>query len=171
MRRRTTTVVLGTAAAAFAALMVGDWRPSAAVLADPPAGQSYVGTKRCASCHFEQYMTWKKSKHALSFENLPPAYKSNAACLQCHTTGFGQPGGFQDEASTPDLVGNTCENCHGPGSEHCKIAEGFAAKKTLSPEEQKAAKESIWRITPDNGCAKCHMTNAHKAHEQYEKSK
>ena len=146
-----------------------DRQAGSAAQAAPPAGQTYVGTKKCSACHFEQYMTWKKSKHALSFESLPAQYKSNAACLKCHATGFGTPSGFKDAGSTPDLAGNTCENCHGPGSEHCNVAQKFASKKTLSPDEQKEVKGAIWRINPDNVCAQCHMSVAHKAHEQFEK--
>jgi hypothetical protein len=138
--------------------------------AAPPSGQKYVGTKVCASCHFEQYMTWKKSKHALSFESLPAKYKADATCLKCHSTGYGQPNGFKDLKSTPQLAGNTCENCHGPGSEHTKIAQQFTNKKTLSDDEKKQVKESIWKVQPTNVCAACHMAVTHKAHDQYDKN-
>ena len=50
-------------------------------------------------------------------------YTSEAACLTCHTVGFGQPGGYRipppnDKkanrfAATREGVG--CEACHGPG--------------------------------------------------------
>lgn len=142
-----------------------------AAQAAPPAGQTYVGVKACAACHLEQYMTWKKSKHGLSFEIVPAQYRTNATCLKCHSTGNGDPTGFKDEASTPNLAGNTCESCHGPGSAHAKVAQGFANKKTLSEAEQKQVKEAIWRMQPENVCARCHSAMAHKAHETYEKAK
>ena len=154
LRTRTTILV--------ATVLSGGWQTIAASQAAPPADQAYVGTKKCASCHFEQYMTWKKTKHALSFENLPATYKTNTTCLKCHSTGYGAASGFKDAAATPDLVGNSCENCHGPGSEHCKIAAKFEGKKTLTSEEQQQAKGSIWRSPPDN-VRKCHMAVIHKA--------
>ena len=62
----------------------------------PPTGQSYTGVKRCSSCHFKQYMTWKKTKHAKeAWESVTAKYRTAAECLPCHTTGYGQADGFQ----------------------------------------------------------------------------
>jgi len=140
---------------------------SGTAVADPPADQDYTGSKRCASCHFEQFMAWKKTKHAEAFKNMPDKYKTDPACLKCHTTGYGQPSGFKDLASTPNLAGNTCETCHGPGSEHEKISQKYAKKK-LTAAEEKEVRDSIWLILPTNICIECHVTKAHKAHEKYE---
>ena len=41
--------------------------PAQPVSADPPTDQEYTGTKRCASCHFEQFMKWKATPHAKAF--------------------------------------------------------------------------------------------------------
>ncbi len=128
--------------------------------ADPPKGQTYDGSKKCASCHFKQYMTWKKDKHSKSFSLLPASYQKNAKCLKCHTTGFGEPSGFKDIKTTPNLAGTTCETCHGPGSEHSKIAEKFGKKK-LTAAEEKTVRDSIWLMTPKNVCIECHKTKAH----------
>jgi hypothetical protein len=133
-----------------------------------PSGQTYVGTKNCASCHFEQYMTWKKTKHAKSFEVLPQKYKTNEGCLKCHTTGFGEATGFKDAASSENLAGNTCESCHGPSSEHAKVAQQFAAEKSLNDEQKKQIKESVTRLVNDS-CARCHLVASHRAHEKFDK--
>src|SRR5665811_1962414 len=68
-----------------------------------PTGQTYVGVKRCSSCHFKQYMSWKKTKHAKeAWESVAEKYRTSAECLPCHTTGYGEPTGFKDAASSPN---------------------------------------------------------------------
>lgn len=150
-----------------AGLIAVTWTPLDAAEAEPaepapPEGQTYIGAKKCASCHFQQYMAWKKTKHASAFEVLTAKYQGNAECLKCHTTGYGEPTGFKDMATTANLAGNTCENCHGPGSKHAELCEGYA-NKTLSPDEEKIAKDSIWLMLPKNICVECHVVIAHKA--------
>jgi hypothetical protein len=135
-----------------------------------PTGQSYVGVKRCSSCHFKQYMSWKKTKHAKeAWESMPAKYRASAECLACHATGYGDPTGFKDESSTPNLAGTTCEACHGPGSKHEEACKPFLNKKTLSPEEEKIAKDSIYKVLPHNVCAACHASKGHKEHPKYDK--
>ena len=63
-------------------------------LAEPPAGQTFVGTKECAACHFEQFMQWRGTPHAKAFEVLPEKYRTDGTCLKCHTTGHGEATGF-----------------------------------------------------------------------------
>ncbi len=130
----------------------------------PPADQTYVGAKECASCHFKQYITWKKTPHANTFKLLPDNYATDAKCLQCHSTGYGKPTGFKDISSTPSLAGTTCEACHGPGSKHVEICKQYGQKK-LSEEEEKTARDSIWKLMPGNVCMRCHTVQAHKPSE------
>jgi hypothetical protein len=136
----------------------------------PPAGQTYIGVKRCSSCHFKQYMTWKKTKHAKeAWESVPAKYRAAAECLACHTTGYGESTGFKDEASSvPALSGTTCEACHGPGSEHEKVCKQYLNKK-LTAEEEKIARDSIYKILPRNVCASCHASKGHMEHPKYDK--
>jgi hypothetical protein len=158
----------------------------------PPKGQHYVGKNTCAACHFDKYRTWKHEKHALAFEILPLKYRQDPKCLICHTTGYGESTGYKD-VTTPHLAGITCESCHGPGSEHVKLAqklflgaeaevsleteakirnsiELFLEKRTAASEEaRKQAMNSIYRIRPGNACVQCHTTKAHQAHLYYDK--
>ncbi|NUQ65948.1 MAG: hypothetical protein HUU20_26100 [Pirellulales bacterium] len=136
----------------------------------PPEGQTYTGSKRCSSCHFEAFMSWKKTNHAKAFDNMPAKYKKGAdtSCLTCHITAYGHPAGYKG-ASTPDLLGVTCEACHGPGSKHEEVAKAFADAKKLSPEQEKAARDSIWKVMPGNVCSRCHISQGHKAHPAYDK--
>ena len=144
--------------------------PSAAQqpLAQPPAGQTYVGTKECAACHFDQFMVWRTTPHAKAFQILPAKYQADASCLKCHSTGFGQPTGFTSLQATPNLAANACENCHGPGSEHAKVAKSFGQKK-LTEQEQKYVRSTIFRVLPKNVCVECHLTVGHKQHPKYDK--
>ena len=134
----------------------------------PPAGQTYIGMKNCSACHFEQFVIWKKDKHTKAFEILPEKYKTDAACLKCHTTGHGDPTGFKTAADT-HLAGTTCEACHGPGSKHQEICKTFATAKKLSPEQETLARDSIYKLLPSNACITCHSSKAHKAHMDYDK--
>ncbi|MGA2255459.1 MAG: multiheme c-type cytochrome [Thermoguttaceae bacterium] len=139
----------------------------------PPPGQTYVGTNRCASCHFKQYMVWKKTKHPAAFTDMPAKYQSDAKCLACHVTGYGAKGGYVAGTSPEvlkELLGVTCEACHGPGSEHEKIAKQFVDVKKLSTEQEKAARGSIYKIQPNNVCVRCHVTpQGHQEHPKYDK--
>lgn len=134
----------------------------------PPEGQTFLGIKTCASCHLDQFLVWKESKHAKGFEVLPAKYKEDASCLKCHSTGFGQPTGFKSLDATPQLAGTACEMCHGPGSKHVEIAKTFGEKK-LSKEEQDYVRSTIWKMEPKNVCVECHLAQSHKKHPPYDK--
>jgi hypothetical protein len=115
-------------------------------------------------------MAWKKTKHAKeAWESVTAKYRTAPECLKCHTTGYGQPSGFKDANSTPTLAGTTCEACHGPGSEHEKVCKPFLNKKTLSPEEEKTARDSIYKVLPQNVCISCHLVQGHEEHPKYDK--
>lgn len=112
---------------------------------------TYVPGKKCKTCHIKTFKAQADTPHAKSFENLTDAGEEvNKSCLPCHTTGYGEPGGFVDAGSTADLAGTTCQGCHGPGSAHIE--------KGLSKEQRR---QTIER-TPKDACTKCHKT--HKAH-------
>lgn len=92
-----------------------------------PAGAeqaAYLGSQACKECHEEQLERFQKfSKKAHSFTSLEKMRKGLSQdeyqkCFECHTTGYGQPGGFRSEAETPNLKNAGCEVCHGPGSLH-----------------------------------------------------
>ena len=133
-----------------------------------PESQTYTGSKKCASCHFKQYMTWKKDNHSKAFTNLPAKYRTDGDCLKCHTTGFGTPTGFKDAATTPVLAGVTCESCHGPGNVHEEVAKTFGTRK-LTEAEEKQVRGTIHLIPLQNVCFGCHQNKAHKKHPKYDK--
>lgn len=91
----------------------------------------YVGAEKCKQCHEKQFADWQETRMARSFEVLKPGvameakriakldpnadFTHDAACLPCHTTGYGLVGGFSTIEQTPQMAGVTCEACHGPG--------------------------------------------------------
>ncbi len=87
-------------------------------------GAGYVGSKICGECHKKEYETFSKfAKKASSFESIKKmksrlTSEEYRACFECHTTGYGKPGGFVSESKTPELRNVGCEVCHGPGSVH-----------------------------------------------------
>jgi hypothetical protein len=137
-------------------------------LAKPPEGQTFVGTKDCAACHFEQFMAWRNTPHAKAFDLLPAKYRTDATCLKCHTTGFGEPTGFKNLQQTPNLVGNSCEGCHGPGSKHSEVAKSFGKQK-LTEQQQAYVKSTIHLMLPKNVCVDCHLATKHQAHPKFDK--
>jgi len=127
----------------------------------------YVGVKKCKMCHMKQYKAWKKTSMAKSFENLKPGVKAelkkkagldpnkdythDPKCLKCHTTGYGEPGGFKSIEETPKMINVQCEGCHGPGSEYRKIMKN----KKFKLADAKAAGLRI-PSEDEKGCLRCH---------------
>jgi hypothetical protein len=140
-----------------------------APLEKPPEGQTFIGAKQCSACHFDQYLKWRQTKHAKAFDIMPAKYKTDASCLKCHTTGFGEKTGYQG-AKTPDLAGTSCEACHGPGSKHAEIAKSFGMKK-LTKDEEAYVRSTTHKILPGNSCVTCHVAQSHKEHPKFEKKK
>ncbi|MFP6655708.1 MAG: multiheme c-type cytochrome, partial [Myxococcota bacterium] len=87
-----------------------------------PTSADHVGSEACQSCHQAEFTTWQTSPHGHAVETLKKAGKSaDVACLTCHTTAFGKPGGFPPAAKVgdhKDLARVGCESCHGPGGDH-----------------------------------------------------
>lgn len=152
--------MLAVAGLGYTLLLAGPaWSQPGATEPAAPGGQQYIGAKKCAACHFDQYVKWKKTKHATTLNLLPANYQTDAKCLKCHTTGYGEPTGFKTVADT-DLAGTSCEACHGPGSTHAEVTKTFAKQK-LTPEQDKIARDSIWKVLPTNACIGCHMVQGH----------
>lgn len=105
---------------------------------------TYVGAAACAKCHAAEFAVWNASKHAHAYEALvkaaerPSKRQFDPECVTCHTTGFQYEGGFADATKSANLLGNQCENCHGPGSAHAAAPNNRALYKTLLPWAAKA---------------------------------
>ena len=138
----------------------------------PPPDATYLGEAQCKRCHLKQHKTWGKTKHAETWNLLPEADRkddakddSGKACVSCHITGYGMPGGpaNMEEGLKRALGGTQCEACHGPGSVHVDLAKKSEGAEKAPDEVLKA----IDRV-PQNTCIRCH--NPHLNHEKYKKT-
>ena len=111
------TLMSGQSLLATLSLLLLLFSSSVVVHSEEPGG--YAGWKRCGVCHSQAVADWQKSSHAKAFADLKKSGQENLpACVACHVTGSGQPGGFVDGEITPGLAGVQCEACHGPGKSH-----------------------------------------------------
>jgi hypothetical protein len=128
---------------------------------DKLAGQ-FASAASCKECHPTAYGIWSKTPHAHATETLTklnPPRQYDAECISCHSTGwnpsefFPYTTGFDSLDRTPQLAGNSCENCHGPGAAHVAAEKGRNAAKRDAGRE--AMKLTV-AFARDNVCAKCH---------------
>jgi hypothetical protein len=136
---------------------------------------SYIGTKACKKCHIKQFKSWTKTNMANAYEILKPGqrneakkkvgldpkkdYTKDSECLPCHTTGYGQPGGYISLEESPQLVGVSCEACHGAGKEYTK--EQY--KHTKNKKYKRVDIIKVGLVSPVTGemCTKlCHNENS-----------
>lgn len=117
----------------------------------------FVGADRCSLCHANLHGEWAQTLHAGALETLEAIGQgTNAACLPCHTVGFGEEGGYVDRATTNALAGVQCENCHGGAAEHAMNP----AESELRPSIDIAA----------SVCGDCHQGSHHPNFEQWGES-
>ncbi len=122
MKRRETLILTLIAAVVSAGVFI--------VPLPVQAASSYVGSASCQGCHEKEYESFtKNSRKAHSDKSVKLMSKKLTAeelkgCYVCHTTGYGQPGGFVSFEKTPDLGHLGCESCHGPGSAHVDSGGG-----------------------------------------------
>lgn len=138
-----------------------------------PSGAEFVGAKVCGSCHTKSFSKWSGTGHARAFESLIKGRKEStnwiprqfdAECLACHVTGwhpqeaFRFKTGFVNETVSAHLLGQQCENCHGPGSDHVKAE--LVWKKTGQTTDETIRLRKLMHL--DQGvaerkiCVQCH---------------
>ena len=84
----------------------------------------YVGPQACQECRqdecrrFQAYSSKAHSWKAIQKLRKGLSKQDWQGCLACHTTGYGQPGGFVSVEKTPLLKNPACEVCHGQGGRH-----------------------------------------------------
>ena len=147
---------------------------------DPLAGlpvdadkNPFVGAKVCGECHKSAYAVWEESKHAVATETLktggPHVTKDwimrlyDPECVACHVTGWDPKRivrfktGYDGETTTPQLMGQSCENCHGPGGRHTELERTWAKEKKTTDEVTAWRKfHRLSQKTAFDLCIKCH---------------
>lgn len=114
-----------------------------------PTGRKFVGSEACASCHTNAAAVYAKTPHAHATETLvsrtDPPREFDPECLSCHVTGwepqkyFPFESGYLGMKETPDLLGNGCENCHGPAAQHAAAENGEIEVTDAKRNELRAA--------------------------------
>ncbi|MEI6127982.1 MAG: multiheme c-type cytochrome [Pseudomonadota bacterium] len=92
-----------------------------------PSGTVYTGEKNCRQCHAPQYENWLNTFHARAYATLAKnSSHYDIECLSCHTTGYGEQGGYAVSQGEQSPFRNVqCESCHGPGSRHTGEKSGI----------------------------------------------
>lgn len=128
----------------------------------PPNGE-FAGSTSCQECHAMAFGVWSGTHHALatkSLEDASPPRMHDPECLSCHATGWSPQDyrpfrtGFESLESTPRLVGNGCENCHGPGRAHVD-----AEAPGVDPETRNRLRQAMKLTVAEASaglCQKCH---------------
>lgn len=99
-----------------------------------PSGAKFVGAEKCGECHTKAFAKWSETPHAFAFDSLREGRRGiprtfDPECLACHVTGWHPQqvlrygSGYINEQLSAHLLGNQCENCHGPGSRHIELIE------------------------------------------------
>ena len=131
----------------------------------------YVGVELCRMCHIPHFESWSETKMSKAFDLLKPNvrsdakkkagidpkidYTNNPACIMCHTTGFGRPGGFVSIEKTPEMANVQCETCHGPGSIYTQMM--LKVKGTYTRQDYVKEGKMIMPSKKDNVCTQqCH---------------
>jgi hypothetical protein len=128
---------------------------------------NYVGSEACKSCHEESYRVWKKSPHSRAFatlKNAVPPRNFDPECISCHTVGwnpsefFPYESGYLSEKETPKLINVGCEDCHGPGQNHCRAEnQGTKTEQTLYRKVMVNTKEEMADTkSQKRTCWSCH---------------
>jgi hypothetical protein len=134
---------------------------------------SFIGTKGCKKCHLKEFKSWEQTKMAQAYESLKPGvdteiktelgldpeadYTTDESCVACHVTGWGKPGGFTSVEETPELVGISCESCHGAGSSYTQDHLMSLKNKEYKLSEVVAA--GMVEKVSEAQCVDCHNEN------------
>lgn len=113
----------------------------AAAAPAPDGVARYASSGACVTCHAQEFARWGFTQHARAWMPLRKAGETNnPECVGCHSTAFGEPGGFGEltEANIRKWKAVQCESCHGPLLGH--------------PDDPSVAARPV----EPSGCVRCH---------------
>ncbi len=132
-----------------------------------PSTREFIGSEKCGECHTTAFEIWKNTPHAHATDSIvqPPqrsmARHFDPECLACHVTGWNPQNfapyrtGYESLETTPHMVANGCENCHGPGAKHAGAELGdFEADDEMIKKLRNEMKLPLDRAS--DKCAVCH---------------
>lgn len=135
----------------------------------------FVGAERCGTCHKQAHAKWRETKHAHATETLTkltPARHFDPECISCHSVGWNAKEyypfetGFVSLEATPALVGNGCENCHGPGRGHSEAEERRPPRNLADRDRMRQAMRLTKATAKESVCEKCHdLDNSPEFHK------
>jgi hypothetical protein len=144
------------------------------------SGNKFVGTATCGKCHTEALEVWEGSPHAFATDSIvePPEERGDVPrhfdpeCISCHVTGWNPQeyypyeSGYTSLEDSQHLLGNGCENCHGPGAEHSAAeAEGSVVTRELRDQLREAMRLPLDKAREK--CMECHdLDNSIDFHEE-----
>jgi Cytochrome c554 and c-prime len=123
-----------------------------------PTARQFAGSETCADCHTAATAVYLKTPHhhaTQTLVDLVPPRNFDPECLSCHVTGwdpqkyFPYISGYTSLKETPQLVGNGCENCHGPAARHVAAENGEIDVDQSELESLRAALRL--KIVPNEG--------------------
>jgi len=145
--------------------------PAALAEVDPMAGATYVGEKKCTSCHDVEKSLFGHTQHAAVFRGNPRGDAEKAVCEACHGPGSLHVAdtkdktriiGFDHEWGTPiEKQNGQCLTCHDggnrmhwPGSMHQK--KKLACSDCHNPMARFSADGLLKKASITETCQTCH---------------
>ena len=82
----------------------------------------YASSGSCSNCHLQEFARWAYTDHAQAawMSLVERDATENPECVSCHSTGFGEVGGFGEltPSNLRKFKAVQCEACHGPMRGH-----------------------------------------------------
>lgn len=135
----------------------------------PWSDRTFVGSEVCGDCHTSAYSIWKGSPHFKATADIrKPTERSeiprhfDPECVSCHVTGWNPQdylpyvSGYKSLQASAHLLGNGCENCHGPGSAHLAAENGCLDLPEAEVEKIQLEMRLTLEQAKNRLCFECH---------------
>lgn len=144
-----------------------------------PSGEKFIGSSACGECHKTAFEIWENSAHALATEHIVhPGERGDVSrhfdpeCISCHVTGWNAQNyypyetGYASLEVSSHLLGNGCENCHGPGASHAAAESESAGVSEAARDALREAMRLPLEKAKDR-CMECHdLDNSPDFHKE-----